>query len=384
MRLFGRKSKGKTKKHDEKKEKLKKKQPLKSKKPEKEKKAEPKKEEKKPEVETEEVQKPVQKARRRAFLPKIKFVPRFYEKWVARQLSFAGSERDPNKFIRKMFIVSLAIGIGAGFLLRAYMLYVIPMVFFLLFILFNFLILLSVDRRSRFVDEILPDALMLVSANIRSGYIPSRALILSARKEFGPLAEAIKRSGKKIMSGDSLEDGLREIPSRIKSEDLRRTIDLIVQGIRGGGRIVALLEENAIDIRRRQAIKKEIKANTMMYAIFIAFAGCLGAPGLYALSGYLTGTMSKLSPDISQTSGVSSKVSFIKLSGVKLSEEFLFQFSLVAILVTTIFGGLILGLISTGREKEGLKYAPILSLIAILTFLAASFLLRTMFAGMMP
>ena len=122
----------------------------------------------------------------------------------------------------------------------------------------------------------------------------------------------------------------------------------------------------------------------MMYAIFIAFAGCLGAPGLYALSCYLTGTMSKLSPDISQTSGVSSKLSFIKLSGVKLSEEFLFQFSLIAILVTTIFGGLILGLISTGREKEGLKYAPILSLIAILTFLAASFLLRTMFASMMP
>ena len=70
------------------------------------------------------------------------------------------------------------------------------------------------------------------------------------------------------------------VPAAIKSSDLERTIDLIIEGIRGGGQLVALLEENANDIRRRQAMKKEIKANTMMYAIFIAFAGCLGAPGL--------------------------------------------------------------------------------------------------------
>jgi len=283
-----------------------------------------------------------------------------------------------------MIIISLIISAGVGFLFRSYMIYIVPGVFCMIFGVFNVMLILSVDRRGKFVDEILPDALMLLSANIRAGYIPSRALILSARKEFGPLSDAIKRAGKEIMTGASLDEGMREIPERIRSQDLARTIKLIIEGIRGGGHIVTLLEENAVDIRRRQAIRKEISANIMMYAIFIAFAGCLGAPGLYALSGYLTTTTSSLSPDVSMSSEVTSKVSFIQMGGVEISEQFLFQFSIAAILITTIFGGLILGLINSGREKDGLKYAPILAIIALLVFFGATFLVNTMFSTMMP
>jgi pilus assembly protein TadC len=198
------------------------------------------------------------------------------------------------------------------------------------------------------------------------------------------LSEAIKRAGKEIMSGSSLEEGLKEIPLTIKSDDLKRTIDLIIQGIRGGGQLVSLLEENATDIRRRQAMTKEIKANTMMYAIFIAFAGCLGAPGLYALSSYLTKTMGELGPDIAMSGEVSSKVSFMQMQGTQISAEFLLQFSIAAILLTTFFGGIILGLIGTGREKEGLKYAPVLTIIALLVFFGATFLINIMFATMLP
>jgi len=383
MRLFGKKGKKKEKRKKMVEEKVKKHE----KKPEREKKGEPKKAEleKKQEPKKEEVDKGEHKKRKKArILLHVNLVPRFYEEWVERQLYFSGSKRDAKKFIRTTLIISIVISIAAGAMFRRYMLYVSPVVFILMLGFFSLLLILSVDRRSRFVDEILPDALMLLSANIRAGYIPSRALILSARKEFGPLAEAIKRAGKEIMSGKSLDEGLREIPAAIKSDDLKRSIDLIIQGIRGGGQIVALLEENAKDIRRRQAIEKEIKANTMMYAIFIAFAGCLGAPGLYALSSYLTTTMSELGPDISMSGEISSKVSFIQLKGAEISPDFLFQFCLAAILITTVFGGIILGLIGTGREKEGLKYAPLLSIVAIFVFLGATFLINTMFATMLP
>lgn len=317
-------------------------------------------------------------------LPRINLIPRAYENWVEKQLFFSGSERTPKKAIMNMLIVSLIISVAAGLFLRSHIIYVLPGTFAGIFLMFNAMLSLSVDRRGRFVDEILPDALLLLSANIRAGYIPSRALILSARKEFGPLSVAIRRSGKEIMTGASLEEGLKEIPKKIKSKDLERTIKLIIEGIRGGGQIVTLLEENAIDIRRRQAIRKEISANIMMYAIFIAFAGCLGAPGLYALSGYLTTTMSQLTPDISMTDQISSKVSFIQMSGAQVDPTFLFQFSISAILITTVFGGLILGLINSGREKDGLKYAPILAIIALAVFFAASFVVNTMFSAILP
>ncbi len=315
---------------------------------------------------------------------RINLIPGPYRNWVENQLYFSGSDTDPVRYIRNMFIISVLIGGGAGVFLSRLAWYAGPAAFLGIFGLMNALLVLSVDRRGRFVDEILPDALLLLSANIRAGYIPSRALILSARKEFGPLSDAIRRAGKEIMTGASLEEGMKEIPKRIKSKDLGRTIKLIIEGIRGGGQIVTLLEENATDIRRRQAIRKEISANIMMYAIFIAFAGCLGAPGLYALSSYLTTTMSKLTPDMSMSDQISSKVSFIQISGANVSPEFLFQFSIAAILITTVFGGMILGLINSGKEKDGLKFAPILALIGLAVFFGASFLVSTMFSSMLP
>ncbi len=319
-----------------------------------------------------------------AFMPRMNLIPRFYYDWVKKQLWFSGSEKSPSRLIWTMAIIGVIAASVTAPLFRPYMLYGWLGVFFSIFGFMNALIILSVDRRGRFVDEILPDALLLLSANIRAGYIPSRALILSARKEFGPLSVAIRKAGKEIMTGASLEEGMLDIPKRIKSKDLTRTIKLIIEGIRGGGQIVTLLEENATDIRRRQAIQNEIKANIMMYAIFIAFAGCLGAPGLYALSGYLTTTTSSLSPDSTMSTELTSKMAFIQMGGIEISEAFLFQFSIAAILITTIFGGLILGLINSGKEKDGLKYAPILAIIALLVFFGANFLVNTMFSTMLP
>jgi len=321
---------------------------------------------------------------RKLKIPRINLLPRFYIRWVEERLYFSGSQGNPSRFIATVMAISLIASVVSGFVFRSYLVLVSPAVFIVVFGILNVMLVLSVDRRGRFVDEILPDALLLLSANIRTGYIPSRALILSARTEFGPLSQAIRRAGKEIMTGKSLEEGLREIPKRIKSEDLDRTIDLIIQGIRGGGKIVSLLEENAMDIRRRQAIKKEIKANIMMYAIFIAFAGCLGAPALYALSGFLVETMSSLTPDTAMTSGVSGTVSFLQMSSMDISPEFLMQFSVAAILITTIFGGLILGLISSGRERDGLKFAPVLAVVALLVYFAASFIVSMMFSSIMP
>ena len=81
---------------------------------------------------------------------------------------------------------------------------------------------------------------------------------------------------------------------------------------------------------------------------------------------------------------ISSKVAFINLEGSQIDPTFLFNFSIGAILITTIFGGLILGLIGSGREKDGLKFAPILSMIAVFVFIGATFLINVMFATMLP
>lgn len=309
--------------------------------------------------------------------------PPSYRNWVRKMIEYSGMKTTPERYINRALIMSLIIAGAIAFFAHIYMLYVFIGVFCGVFFLLNGWLIMAVDRRKNFVENVLPDALELTAANIRAGFIPSKALLLSARSEFGPLAEAIKRSGKEIITGKSLAEGLNQIPKYIKSEVLERAVKLIGEGARSGGQLVALLEENAIDIRRKQAIKKEVKANIIMYGIFIVFAGILGAPVLYALSIYLITTLSTFSSAGALPESFSSNVPYFRF-GVTVSPDFLLMFSVVSIIITTFFSGVIIGIIETGKEKGGIKYIPIFMIIALLVFFGARMLISNMFGGFLP
>lgn len=312
-----------------------------------------------------------------------RFFPKSYREHVRKRLGLAGMSKTNESFINYSFLISFIIAAVITVAARVYAPFVFIVVFAGVFMLFNAYLTLAIDKRRNFVESVLPDALELMAANIRAGFIPSKALLLSARSEFGPLAEAIKKSGKEILTGKSLTDGLNEIPRYIKSEILERAINLISEGSISGGQLVSLLEENATDIRRKQAIKKEIKANIIMYGIFIVFAGVLAAPVLYALSIYLISTLTSLGATSIATSEVMSSISFFR-GGVDISIDFIFGFSIVSIIVTTFFSGVIIGLIDTGKEKGGVKYIPVFMIIALLVFLLANYSISSMFSTFMP
>jgi flagellar protein FlaJ len=313
-----------------------------------------------------------------------KFFPTGYREHIREKLLLAGMTTRCENYINKAFMTSLVIALLLAVMVRNYALFVFIGVFIGSFLMFNAYLTLAVEKRKNFVENVLPDALELMAANMRAGYIPSKALLLSARSEFGPLSEAIKKSGKEIMTGKSLADGLNEIPKYIKSEILQRAINLINEGSKYGGQLVSLLDENAVDIRRKQAIKKEIKANIIMYGIFIVFSGILGAPVLYALSLYLITTLTSLgASSVASTEVMSRGVPLFK-GGITVSPEFLFGFSVAAIIITTFFSGLIIGLIETGKEKGGIKYVPVFMIIALLVFFGANFVISSMFSTFAP
>jgi flagellar protein FlaJ len=302
-----------------------------------------------------------------------------YRRRIGEWIRYSGSKATTKGFANYAFAFSLCIGFFIGLFARQYFIIAFPAGFACMFLLMHGFLILAVERRTRFVENILPDALQLMAANSRAGYIPSRALLLSARKEFGPLADAIKNVGKDIATGESMEDSLERITKYIRSELLGRTVKLINEGIRSGGQFASLMEENADDIRRVQGIKNEMRANVMMYTIFIAFAGCVGAPVLYALSGFLIGTISDLGRSISIPASSSVKTPFMKFGGLDLSPEFLLLFSVFAMIITTVGGSIIVGLISSGKEKNGIKYIPIFVTLAFLIFFMAQMFVAGMF-----
>lgn len=313
-----------------------------------------------------------------------RLMPRRYQRKIQELITFSGGRKSPAHFFYTSLIMSLTIGLIMGAILINYIAFILPIIFFSTFLFFHGFLYLAVERRTRYVENILPDALQLVAANIKSGFIPSRALVLSARKEFGPLSEAIKNVGKEMMTGKSLQESMGEMTKTIKSDVLDTTVTLVTKGVRAGGQLVSLFEETAIDIRRKEAIKKEVRANIMMYAIFIGFAGCVGAPVLYALSGFLVGTISTLGTMIAIPEAVMAKMPLKMKFGVAISPDFLFMFSITAILITSIFGSMIIGLISSGKEKDGIKYIPVLALISLVVFFVTGFLINMMFGGLIP
>jgi len=313
-----------------------------------------------------------------------KFFPQSYLEHIRERLKLAGMKSKPGSYINKSVLISLLFAAVMTVLVKIYPLIIFIGIFAGVFVFFNAYLTLAIDKRKNFVENVLPDALELMSANIRAGFIPSKALLLSARSEFGPLADAIRNSGKEILMGKSLTEGLNEIPRYIKSGILERTIKLISEGSTSGGQLVSLLEESAIDIRRKQAIKKDVKANIMMYGIFIVFAGVLGAPVLYALSLYLITTLTSLGgSNIATTEVMSQGVPFFK-GGMDVTTDCLFGFSVVSIMITTFFSGIIIGLIDTGKERGGIKYIPIFMIIALAVFFGANYVIGQMFSAFMP
>ncbi len=312
--------------------------------------------------------------------------PSRYKEWVKKYLIYSEFTISAERYIGFSIFFGIALGISLGLFLFLVGLanFVISSIvtissFIIFFVLMNAILVVVSDKRTKFVDEILPDALRLIASNLKSGLTPDRALLLAARKEFGPLEKQIKKAAKKTIAGDSLEESLRTIPENINSKLLARSIDLLREGVLRGGNMSDLLNGLAEDIRQTKILRREIHAQVTMYIIFIFFAVGIGAPLLYGISSYLVETMRELGgiADVHQI--FSSNLKVMSFQGVKIEPQFLKLYALTSIAITSFFGAILIGLVQEGSEKAGIKFIPILLLISITVFFLARFAVVRLF-----
>jgi len=314
--------------------------------------------------------------------------PKSYVKWLEQNLAYAGIEVSIEKFLSLSFLYSLSFSLlllpfffWFGFLILALML----AVFFGSQLIIDLIVVLIGDRRGSFAEAVLPDALQLMAANIRSGLTPDKALLFSARPEFGVLEKEIKLAAAKAVAGEALEDALLSLGKRIKSRIINRTFNLIVEGMRKGGEIASLLEQTADDIRELKLLKKEIAAQVGMYAIFIFIAVGLASPVLFSFSSHLVETMSVIGSKLKlpETSSYT-VIGGLRFGLVKVSSEFIRTYCLLTLTFSSIFGSLLIGLLQEGKEKAGLKYIPLLLAINFTIYFAARFMLSSLIGFLVP
>ncbi|MCD6227559.1 type II secretion system F family protein [Candidatus Micrarchaeota archaeon] len=251
------------------------------------------------------------------------------------------------------------------------------------------IIMLRIDSRRQKVEEVLPDFLLLASANVRAGMPIDQALWYAAKPEFGTLALEVELVARRVFAGQPFDQAIDLLAIRLESRSVHRAVALIKQGIASGGEIANILEKTGEEARKMHMVRKDISTSLLMYIIFIVFAAAVATPFLFSVSHQLLinleGIVAKLpSTDMSSIGGGNIQ-SYGGLAGLSTmfhfgqmpitSDQFLF-FAIFAIFATSILSSLIIGVIRFGSKVRGVRYIPFMLVVSYAVFVISEGILR--------
>ena len=240
----------------------------------------------------------------------------------------------------------------------------------LLAIIFILLVYFYVDllifKRTKKMEEMLPDFLQAVSSNLKGGMSFESALLSAIKPRFSILANEMAEVSKKVMTGHNIGQALSELGRKYDSPMLRRTIDLMITELESGGEISELIDRIVEDIKDIKVLKEDISASAVAYTIFISAIVIVIAPLLFALSFNLLIIILSFITKLSVAAGSSGALP-LSINEVSVKPDDFRYFSIGALSVISFFSSLIVSIVEKGNIKSGLKYIPIF-LFGSLTF----------------
>ncbi|NOZ80936.1 MAG: type II secretion system F family protein [DPANN group archaeon] len=236
-----------------------------------------------------------------------------------------------------------------------------------------------VYRRTKNLETVLQDFLRYVSENLKGGMSFERALWDAIRPKFGVLASEIRLAAKRVMTGQDVDKALTEFTEKYQSPMLKRTFNLIVEGMKGGDEIAELIDRIESNLRQTKELKDEIQATNSTYVIFLSIIATVIAPGLFGLSYNLLIILNSLSGKLGAAG--SSAALPLSINSLSVSPENFATFTVYAILVTSLFSSLIISIIRYGNMRQGIKYVPFYMGISVLVYFIVRYGLQSVFGG---
>lgn len=240
-----------------------------------------------------------------------------------------------------------------------------------------FFVDLRIYSRTKEIERILPEFLQYVASNLKGGMSFDRALWSAIKPRFGVLAVEIEIAAKKVMTGEDVDEALKEFTKMYDSPMLRRSFDLIIEGMRGGGRIVDLIDKVIENINESQTLKKEMAASVTSYVIFISFIVIIVAPALFALSFQLLTIVNSFASKMGDTGAANMP---IKFSSMSIDPEDFRTFSMMAVGIIAAFSSMIISIIRRGDIKGGIKFVPVFLALSIIDYRVFMYILKGAFA----
>lgn len=256
---------------------------------------------------------------------------------------------------------------------------IIPIILIALIVVYLYFdLIIKIYRRTKEIEKILPEYLQIVSSNLKGGLSFERSLWDAINPEFGVIAKEITMVSKKVMTGNDLIEALQEFIDKYESPLLKRSFDLIIGEVEAGGQIAFIVDKVIDNIRKTRQLKEEMTASSLGYMIFIGAIVIIIAPGLFALSYYLLTIMSGFS---SKLAGVSVQGMPITFSSGNLRMNDFRSFSIMALLLTSLFSCMLISIIENGDIKGGVKYIPAFMISSIFFYGLFMIVLGAIFAS---
>ena len=118
------------------------------------------------------------------------------------------------------------------------------------------------NRRSRAIEEQLPDSLSVIASSLEAGHTFLRAVEMMVEESEPPLSEEFERVLTDVQLGGSLVDAMQRMAERVKLPDLSWVVQAIRIQQTVGGRLAELLMTLAGFMRAREELRREVQVLT--------------------------------------------------------------------------------------------------------------------------
>lgn len=196
--------------------------------------------------------------------------------------------------------------------------------------------------------------------SVKTGTPISKSVINMRGKSYGALSQNIDKLANQISLGIPLNTALKVFSKDVNNKNISRSLTLIGQAERAGGDIGEILESVTKAVNMSDKLKKERKAtiSTLIvqgYIIFFVFMVII-----LIMQFYIVPMISGIA-DVSALGVGSVTTSGGSMQGEEISNAFLYL-----LLFQGFFTGLVIGKLSEGRIKAGIKHSFALVLISFI------------------
>ena len=199
-------------------------------------------------------------------------------------------------------------------------------------------VIVQQERKVQEIEKTAPDFLRQLSSMLQVGLSFENAMEDMSQYGEGPLYDEMRRTIIEIRMGRNFDDAWRAMSKRLKSKELERIFNIILDGRKSGSSISTVLFDVSEDLRDLMALKRERKSMVMMSVMFLLISAVIATPFAVGMVGVYSGFM--------QGYGMESE---IVLTAPLAGEIYL--------IIHSVLVGFIISLIMYGEIRKGIKFS---------------------------